>query len=46
MLIDATVNWNLEPQEQWGNRREPPVCTNDPPEIEDLVNRRWHEYGI
>jgi len=46
VLIDATVSWELEPQEQWGGRREPPLCTEITPETEELVNRRWDEYGI
>ncbi len=27
VLIDATVNWELEPEEQYGGKREPPRCT-------------------
>jgi 4-hydroxy-3-polyprenylbenzoate decarboxylase len=46
VFIDATVNWDLEPQEQYGGRREPPLCTDTLPEITDLVSRRWKEYGI
>jgi 3-polyprenyl-4-hydroxybenzoate decarboxylase len=46
VLIDATVNWDLEPQEQYGGKREPPLCTKITPEIAELINRRWHEYGI
>lgn len=46
LVIDATVNWNLEPEEQYGGRREPPLCTVSPPEIADVVRRRWREYGF
>ncbi len=46
VLIDATVNWDLEPQEQYGGRREPPLCTVIPPEIDELLDRRWLEYGL
>jgi 3-polyprenyl-4-hydroxybenzoate decarboxylase len=46
MLIDATVNWDLELEEEYGNRREPPLCTEIPPETDALVNKRWSEYGL
>jgi UbiD family decarboxylase len=46
VLIDATVNWDLEPEEQYGGQREPPSCTEVLPEIAELVNRRWYEYGL
>ncbi len=46
VFIDATANWDLEPEEQFGGRREPPLCTVPPPEIADVVRRRWHEYGF
>jgi len=46
VLIDATVNWDLEPEEQYGGRREPPFCTELPPEIDQLITRRWREYGF
>lgn len=46
VFIDATVNWELEPQEQYGGKREPPLCTVTLPEIAELVSRRWKEYGI
>ncbi len=46
VLIDATVNWDLEPEEQFGNRREPPLCTEIPAETADLISRRWSEYGL
>ncbi|MFC1979591.1 UbiD family decarboxylase [Chloroflexota bacterium] len=46
VLIDATVNWKLEPEEQYGGKREPPLCTQYPAEINELVDRRWKEYGL
>ncbi|MFC1903248.1 UbiD family decarboxylase, partial [Chloroflexota bacterium] len=46
VFIDATVNWDLEPEEQYGGRREPPLCTEIPPETAELVERRWKEYGL
>ena len=46
MFIDATVNWDLEPEEQYGGRREPPLCTEMPPETTELIRRRWSEYGL
>lgn len=46
-LIDATINWKTHPiREEYGNRRLPPLCTDYPKEIEDLVTRRWQEYGF
>ena len=46
VFIDATVNWDLEPEEQYGGKREPPLCTTIPPEIDALISRRWSEYGL
>ena len=46
VLIDATVNWELEPEEQYGGKRFPPLCTVSVPEDEELVESRWKEYGI
>lgn len=46
VLIDATVNWELEPEEQYGGKRFPPLCTVPDPEDQALVERRWKEYGI
>lgn len=46
VLIDATVNWDLEPQKQYDGKREPPLCTTITPETLRLVNRRWQEYGF
>ncbi len=46
MFIDATVNWDLEIEEEYGGKREPPLCTEISPETAALVNRRWSEYGL
>jgi len=46
LFIDATVNWDLEPEEQYGGRREPPLCTEVDPETAELIRRRWQEYGL
>lgn len=47
LLIDATIDWNTHPRrEEWGNRRFPPRCGEAPPEIQELVKRRWSEYGF
>ena len=46
VFIDATVNWDLEPEEQYGGLREPPLCTVPTPEVAELIRRRWSEYGF
>ncbi|MFC2003808.1 UbiD family decarboxylase [Chloroflexota bacterium] len=47
LLIDATIDWTAHPiREAWGNRRIPPTCTGSPPELEELVQKRWKEYGF
>jgi 4-hydroxy-3-polyprenylbenzoate decarboxylase len=47
MLIDATINWESHPiREEFGNKRYPARCTDMLPEIEELVERRWQEYGF
>ncbi|MFC2032202.1 UbiD family decarboxylase [Chloroflexota bacterium] len=46
VLIDATVNWDLEPEDQYGGQRQPPMCTSISPEIAELISRRWQEYGL
>lgn len=45
VLIDATRNWEFEPNPDWGGRRYPPVNTL-PVELEEKVRQRWQEYGI
>ena len=46
VLIDATTNWDLDIEPQYGDRREPPLCTIIDPEMDKLISRRWHEYGF
>lgn len=46
VLIDATKNWELERQEQYGGEIYPPLATEIDPESGELVNRRWKEYGL
>jgi 4-hydroxy-3-polyprenylbenzoate decarboxylase len=46
VLIDATINWQLQPQEQYGGDRYPAVGTSISPEIAQVVKRRWKEYGF
>lgn len=45
-LIDATKNWELERQEQYGGELYPPLATDIDPEDERLIDKRWKEYGI
>ena len=47
VLIDATVDWTVHAKRpEWGGRRKPPKCTQSPPEIVQLVDKRWTEYGF
>jgi 4-hydroxy-3-polyprenylbenzoate decarboxylase len=46
VLIDATINWELEPQEQFGGNRYPPLGTAISPEMTETLKRRWKEYGF
>ena len=46
VFIDATVNWDMDPEEQYGGAREPPLCTGILPETAELISRRWKEYGF
>jgi UbiD family decarboxylase len=46
VLIDATINWELEPQEQYGGNRYPRLASEISPKIEALVKKRWSEYGL
>ena len=45
VLIDATLNLDFEPEEQYGGNRYPPTVR---PHAEDWdrVNSRWEEYGF
>jgi 4-hydroxy-3-polyprenylbenzoate decarboxylase len=46
ILVDATINWELEPQEQYSGGRFPPLATDVAPEDEKRVKSRWKDYGI
>ena len=46
VLIDATINWDLEPEEQFGGNRYPPSATDIDPAEEQLIRKRWKEYGF
>jgi len=46
VLIDATINWELEPQEQYGGDRYPPLGTSISPGMAETLKRRWKEYGL
>jgi UbiD family decarboxylase len=46
VLIDATINWRLEPQEQYGGERYPPLGTAVSPGMAERLKRRWKEYGF
>jgi UbiD family decarboxylase len=45
LLIDATRNWEFEPNPHWGGRRYPPINTL-PVQLEERIRSRWSEYGI
>jgi len=46
VLIDATVDWNLKMEPQYGNERLPPRASDISPEMAQLVERKWKEYGL
>ncbi len=46
VLIDATINWELEPQEQYGGDRYPPLSTLPSEKIAERIKKRWKEYGL
>jgi UbiD family decarboxylase len=47
LLIDATTDWEIHPfRPEWGNCRFPPTCFEPSPGIEELVEKRWKEYGL
>lgn len=47
LLIDATIDWTTHPvRKEWGGRRLPPTCTEPLPEMVELVQKRWNEYGL
>jgi len=45
VLIDATRNWDLGFRKFWNNQPFPPVVVLSKEE-EELVRRRWKEYGL
>ena len=45
VLIDATRNWEFDPNPAWGGRRYPPINVL-PGELEEKIRRRWSDYGI
>jgi hypothetical protein len=45
-LIDATINWQLQPQEQYGGNRYPAVGTTVSPAMTERLTTRWREYGF
>ncbi|HEX6769644.1 MAG TPA: UbiD family decarboxylase, partial [Candidatus Binatia bacterium] len=46
VLIDATINWTLEPQEQYGGKRYPPLGTTISDAMTERLKMRWKEYGF
>ena len=47
LLIDATIDWETHPKrKEWDNKRFPPKCAVGLPDIQELVERRWREYGF
>ncbi|MBI2988872.1 MAG: UbiD family decarboxylase [Deltaproteobacteria bacterium] len=46
VLIDATINWDLEAEEQYGGKRYPPLSTDIDSKTEKKLLSRWKEYGI
>lgn len=46
VLLDATINWELEPQAQYGGHRYPPVGTAISDNMSATLKRRWKEYGF
>ena len=45
VLIDATVNLDFDPEEQYDGDRYPPMVMPHKVDM-DLVNSRWQEYGF
>jgi hypothetical protein len=46
VLIDATINWDLEPEEQFEGNRYPASATDIDSGEEKLISKRWKEYGF
>ena len=45
VLIDATVNLDFEPEENYGGKRYPPMVIPEKQDM-DLVEKRWKDYGF
>lgn len=45
-LIDATKTWKFGRRKEWGGEFYPPTAFTLSPEDEELVKRRWKEYGF
>ena len=45
VLVDATINWELEPQEQYGGSRYPRLASEISHTVESLIKKRWAEYS-
>ena len=45
VLIDATINLDFEPEENYGGNRYPPMVRPEKQDW-DLVDKRWSEYGF
>ena len=45
VLVDATRNWELEKNDDWGGHNFPPVGKVEEG-LEQKVRERWQEYGI
>lgn len=45
-LIDATKTWRYGRRKEWGNEFYPPTAFSLAPEDQELVKRRWQEYGF
>ena len=46
VLLDATIDWNLKKEAQYGNQRFPPWASDIAPAMAKLVERKWKEYGL
>jgi hypothetical protein len=46
VLIDATINWELEPQAQYNGSRYPPLGTAISESMTNRLKARWKEYGF
>jgi UbiD family decarboxylase len=46
VLIDATIDWNLKEEAQYGNKRFPPWASEISADMVDLVEKKWKKYGL